>query len=1054
MKGARIRMRPRLAVLLILAAAAGSPFGREAAAQAGAPASPPAGGDYAGEAVVIQKLETRVVFEADGTSTTETAASARIQSEAGVKALEVLTFPYQQGRDAVDVEYVRVRHPDGTVTSTPSTDGQDLAADVSRTAPMYSDVHEKHLAVRSLGVGDALEYAVRLRRSTPDVPGEFWFSYNFSLEAITEDERLEVTVPREKYVRVSSPGHEAEIRQAGDRTIYAWRSNNLEHDAGRAREAARRPSVQMTTFHGWQDVGRWYGGLAAPEARATPAIRRKAADLTRGLTSDEAKIRALYDFVSTQVHYISLSFGVGRYQPHAAEQVLANQYGDCKDKHTLLAALLEASGFDASPALVNASIEVDPDLPSPGQFDHVITVVRHAGELWWLDTTPEVAPFRMLTPNLRGKNALVIPRSTPASLMITPDALPFAPEQRFVADGSLGVDGTFAGRIRWAVRGDFEVLLRSQFRGTPQSQWNLLAQRLSGALGFAGDVTSVTAGPPDDTSRPFEFSYEYTRRKLGDWDNRRIMPLLPAIGIETDPNEKAATEPIELGAPGQVTYRSAIELPPGATVVLPPPVHVSDAFAGYDATYRFDGRVLTVERVFTVKRDKVPVDAQVAFRPLRQAVTDDERTFIGLGGVGSSADPGTTAVADRLYREGIEAMGRHDAVGAQESFQRLVKVAPDYRGAHAALGASYLTQGNDAGIAELRKEEELHPDDAAAFEVLARYFQYKGQSGEALEQWQAVLRLQPKNRDAAGTVGQLLVGAKRYEEAIAVLQAALAAAPDSPSLHFAAAQAFLYSGRTDSGVAEFQKAIALDPSAGVLNDAAYALADRAVFLDQAKDWATQALTALASASAGTTLATLQTQDLRRTNSFAAYWDTLGWTCLRRGELDAAERYLRAAWNLSQSAVQGDHLAQVYERNGDAKTATAIYELAYASAAPAGKDDIVEHYRKLTGRDRPAGADPRGELVRMRTVKLPTITPRTATAEFFILVSAPGRIEDARFITGSDELKDAGRILVSVKLQPVFPGDQSGKLVRRAVVSCGATGCDLVFMLPATVRTVD
>jgi transglutaminase-like putative cysteine protease len=44
--------------------------------------------------------------------------------------------------------------------------------------------------------------------------------------------------------------------------------------------------------------------------------------------------------------------------------VLGNGYGDCKDKHTLLASLLKAAGITAWPALINASNEPD-FIPSP-----------------------------------------------------------------------------------------------------------------------------------------------------------------------------------------------------------------------------------------------------------------------------------------------------------------------------------------------------------------------------------------------------------------------------------------------------------------------------------------------------------------------------------------------------------------------------------------------------------------------------------------------------------------------------------------------------------------
>src|SRR3989442_5676625 len=43
---------------------------------------------------------------------------------------------------------------------------------------------------------------------------------------------------------------------------------------------------------------------------------------------------------SGRPRYVSISFGIGRYEPHAATEVLKNVYGDCKDKHTLLTSLL------------------------------------------------------------------------------------------------------------------------------------------------------------------------------------------------------------------------------------------------------------------------------------------------------------------------------------------------------------------------------------------------------------------------------------------------------------------------------------------------------------------------------------------------------------------------------------------------------------------------------------------------------------------------------------------------------------------------------------------
>ena len=135
------------------------------------------------------------------------------------------------------------------------------------------------------------------------------------------------------------------------------------------------PAVQLTTFASWEDIGRWYAGLDHDRRQPTPEIRAKAEELTKGLNTDLDKVEALYDYVAKNFRYVSLSLGLGRYQPHAAGDVLHNQYGDCKDKHTLLSSLLEAEGMHASSVLINSSRKLDPDIPSPSQFDHVITLL-------------------------------------------------------------------------------------------------------------------------------------------------------------------------------------------------------------------------------------------------------------------------------------------------------------------------------------------------------------------------------------------------------------------------------------------------------------------------------------------------------------------------------------------------------------------------------------------------------------------------------------------------------------------------------------------------------
>src|SRR5215469_5267850 len=71
--------------------------------------------DFSKEAYVIEHLYTRVQAENDGTGTREVTARVKVLADAGVKSFAVLSFVYTSANEVVDVDYVRVQKPDGTV---------------------------------------------------------------------------------------------------------------------------------------------------------------------------------------------------------------------------------------------------------------------------------------------------------------------------------------------------------------------------------------------------------------------------------------------------------------------------------------------------------------------------------------------------------------------------------------------------------------------------------------------------------------------------------------------------------------------------------------------------------------------------------------------------------------------------------------------------------------------------------------------------------------------------------------------------------------------------
>ncbi|MGA3043192.1 MAG: DUF3857 domain-containing protein [Bryobacteraceae bacterium] len=1010
--------------------------------------------DYSKDALVIEKLSTDVTFAADGTLVWEQNLVVRVQSDVGVRRFGVLTFPYNAANEKIDLVYVRVRKPDGRVVETPESSVQDIPSDVTRSAPTYSDLREKQVPVKGLGAGDVLEYRARSTRTKAEVPGHFWFSHDFIKDAIVLDETLRLAVPRDKYVNLKSPSHQPELSEENGRKIYFWKTAQLDHpkpdDPKKETPATPPPpSVQLSTFKNWEEIGEWYRQLAEPRAAVTDAIRTKAAELTKGLTNNLDKKKAIYNYVSAKFRYIGISFGSGRYQPHAAEEVLANQYGDCKDKHTLLAALLKAVGIPAWPALIGAGRKLDADLPSPGQFNHVVTVLPEDKQFVWLDTTPEVAPYGMLQSVLRDEQALVIPATGTPVLMTTPADPPFPSIEKLEAKATLSAEGTLTARMEYTLRGDSELLLRNVFHQTAPAQWQELVQRFSYGAGFMGTVSNVEVENLENTEAPFRFSYDYLRKEYADWANRRILPLLPPIGLPRDPDADKPAEPFNTGSPGESVYTSTIRLPEGYTIELPEHVSSHTDYAEYTATYAVHDGTLSTERRLVVKKSKAPPDAWPGYVKFGKAVVQDEGQFLQLtagNGTGPAVAVQSNAEAEDLVRQGIGFLQRQALESARNAFAQAERLNPQQRGLWAGYGALFSMQMKlDKAVEAYQKELRNHPENLALYRILAAMQRQMKHPDDALETLRALVKVSPGDLDGALELGNLLTARKLYIEAADVARKALLTTPDNVKLQRVMAEALLRAGHPDEGLAILRKMLERGGDSEMLNDLAYALADTAADPALARQYAEKAVSMIEEESAKVTLSGLQNENLQRVTLLAAAWDTLGWAYFKLGDLDKAHRYVNAAWMLSGDSACADHLGQIYERQG--KTQQAIHSYQLALAANSALDETRERLKKLVGA--PKSLDP-GELGKLRTTALPGLTQMNGSGEFFVLFSAH-KVEDVQFIDGVENLSKATDALTKAHYDVPFPDDGPEKIVRRGILSCSTyttPHCQFVFLLPS------
>ena len=507
----------------------------------------------------IELLETHIRFEPDGSSRKEVHARVRINTELGTRQFARLSFDYNRVFESVEIPLARITHAGGgtadilpsAVTDQPNPAVVDAAA--------YQDIRHKTVRILGLQPTDRLEYRVITTTTHAPLGPEFYLFHTFAKDAIVTEELFELDLPAARAVQLrvnpeTPPSYEGKSEDGADarmirRWEYRWAALDSKSPAAAKQNAAGEPDVTLTTFSSWKQLSAQLAERFEATENIAPEVISKAGELTKAAKSPEEKIAAIYDFVSQKIATLELPLDANGFRARAAAEILTSGYATAGDKLVLFTSLIRAAKMPAIVALAGAPDNAETLLPRPTMFTQTLVWTGKDGPGFWMDPSVEVAPFRMIAANLRGKPAfLLLPDDAEnASLsrwLTVPSDLPFAASQRVNVDAVLGADGKLSAKVRYALRGDNELLLRVAFHHTAKEKWNDLAQLLSLSDGFRGKVASVSASDPTETREPFTVDYEIAMPKFVDWSKKpvRIPALLPQVGLPDMP-AKVEKEP-------------------------------------------------------------------------------------------------------------------------------------------------------------------------------------------------------------------------------------------------------------------------------------------------------------------------------------------------------------------------------------------------------------------------------------------------------------------------------------------------------------------------------
>jgi tetratricopeptide (TPR) repeat protein len=511
------------------------------------------------------------------------------------------------------------------------------------------------------------------------------------------------------------------------------------------------------------------------------------------------------------------------------------------------------------------------------------------------------------------------------------------------------------------------------------------------------------------------------------------------------------------------------------TPEIPIGVDVKEDFAEYHASHHVKDGVLISERDLVVKALEVPTAEFDAYKKFTKVVNDDYGAFIALSSRNSPVTAQLRTLLGLPFSENPEAVQAFNQAGVAfrtrdlqdgiASLKRAVELDPKFTRAWLALGQAYAGSGQvEEAVQSYRKALKADPQQPVIYDALgALLARYKPE--EAVAVWQELVKTDPKNGAALAALGSSLYRSKRYKEAAAALQSALELTPDNGNLQEQLGSAYLRTGDEEKAMKAFGEAVSLDDTARTLNDVAYNLADANKDLPEALQYAEKAVLEEEQASQDVDADYLEIEDIAHANRLAAYWDTLGWVHFRMGDFEQAEKYLNSAWTLSEDGTSADHLGQVYERQNKKQAAIRLYRIALYCYPAQGMRESSEmreteaRLKRLTP-DSGTFSEISEDVNRTRTVKLGHSIAGSATAEFFLIFERDAqtgftKVQSIKFISGSDELRAADKILSSAKFDVIFPDDGPTRLVRRGILSCyKSVGCSFTFVNPRDVHSLN
>jgi transglutaminase-like putative cysteine protease/tetratricopeptide (TPR) repeat protein len=739
--------------------------------------TPPEGTD-----VAVLTEEGAYVFDAQGRAVRTFYLVYKVLTQRGAEGWDTVSTSWGPWHEERPTLRARVITPDFAVHELDLKTVSDAPVKEDESS-LYSDGRETRAPLPAIAPGSVVEEEIAVKESAPLFAAGTAASFYFGrVQVPVQHTRLVLDAPSSLALRYDLrllPDMQPQRIESENRVKLVFESGPIApqdpSEPNLPRDVPAFPEVLFSTGASWQKVAEDYAAIVDSHVGGAE-LRTLAERLTKGKHTPSEKASAIAEYLNKEVRYTGIEFGEAAVVPHSASETLVRKYGDCKDKATLLVAMLRAAGVPAYVALLHAGgrMDIPTDLPGMGMFDHAIAYVPASSSSdpdIWIDATDEYSRFGQLPAADQGRPALIARQGTTALVRIpesksTDNVLRETREFYLAENGKARVVeiSTPSGCFESQYRG---IYADKENKGNHESLTSYMKSQY-----LAEGLDRMDRSEPKDFSKPFELVLESKKAGRGDTDLSSAVAAIRLEGlfyqlpnelkIREDPDEekekqKSSTKPkkprtadYQLRQPFIAEWNYKI-VPPSGFQAKPLPADAKVAIGPALLTEQFStdpqGIVHGVVRFDSVKARFTVAEAA----EMRNKIAD----LVGAEAILINFEP----VGEALLKQG-------KVQEALASYRGLIAQHPNEAVHHLRLANVLL----EAGIGEAARKEallgvKLEPNSALAekvlgdtleYDLLGRRFRSGSDYAGAAAAYRAAMKLDPDDKNTVVALGYLL----------------------------------------------------------------------------------------------------------------------------------------------------------------------------------------------------------------------------------------------------------------------------------------------------------